>query len=418
VPFLSEFLRRAVWDSEGQRVGKLADLVASTALVETPYPPIVALVVERDGGANILIPWEQVKVMAGPVIALGVKAEDITPYCPTEHDLYLARDVLDKQVIDINGLQVVRVNDLELARLDGRYYLTNVDIGGRGLLRRLGLDKLAAKIARRLKRPLPERFIAWSEVELLPTRGVRLKVPRSRIAELHPADIAEILSDLTPHAGGALIGTLDDEIVADTLEEFEPEFQASMLNTFDDERAADVLEAMTPDDAADLLSELPPERREELLRLMEKEEQEEVRELLAYAEDTAGGLMTTEYVTVPPDITAAQAIELLRKEAREAETIFYVYVVDQEEHLLGVFSLRDLILASPEEKVADFMHRKVIKVNLDTPSEEVVRVMAKYDLLAVPVVDEENRLQGIVTADDAVDLILPEEWKVRLPRIF
>jgi CBS domain-containing protein len=366
----------------------------------------------------MLIPWDQVRVMVGPVIALGVKAEAITPYLPAEHDLYLARDILDKQVIDINGLQVVRVNDLELTKIDGRYYLTNVDIGGQGLLRRLGLDKLAAKIAQRLKRPLPERFIAWNEVELLPTHGVRLKVPRSKIAELHPADIAEILSDLTPRAGEALIGSLDNEMVADTLEEFEPEFQASMLNIFDDERAADVLEAMTPDDAADLLGELPPERREELLRLMEEEEEEEVRELLAYAEDTAGGLMTTEYVTVPPEITAAQAIELLREEARKAETIFYVYVVDGEEHLLGVFSLRELILAQPGAKVADFMERKVIKVGLETPSKEVVRVMAKYDLLAVPVVDEGNRLQGMVTADDAVDLILPEEWKVRLPRIF
>jgi CBS domain-containing protein/sporulation protein YlmC with PRC-barrel domain len=417
MPFLSEFLGRAVWDSEGQRVGKLDDLLASAAPVETPYPPIVALVVEQ-GEAIMLIPWDQVRVMVGPVIALGVKAEAITPYLPAEHDLYLARDILDKQVIDINGLQVVRVNDLELTKIDGRYYLTNVDIGGQGLLRRLGLDKLAAKIAQRLKRPLPERFIAWNEVELLPTHGVRLKVPRSKIAELHPADIAEILSDLTPRAGEALIGSLDNEMVADTLEEFEPEFQASMLNIFDDERAADVLEAMTPDDAADLLGELPPERREELLRLMEEEEEEEVRELLAYAEDTAGGLMTTEYVTVPPEITAAQAIELLREEARKAETIFYVYVVDGEEHLLGVFSLRELILAQPGAKVADFMERKVIKVGLETPSKEVVRVMAKYDLLAVPVVDEGNRLQGMVTADDAVDLILPEEWKVRLPRIF
>jgi len=418
MPFLSEFLGRAVWDSEGQRVGKLVDLVVSIAPVETPYPPIVALSVERIGGMSILIPWEQVRMMIGPIIALRIKAEGITPYHPAEHSLYLARDVLDKQVIDINGLRVVRVNDLELTKIDGRYYLTNVDIGGRGLLRRLGLDKLIDGLARRLGFRLPERSIAWSNVELLPALGLRLKVPRSRIANLHPADIAEILSDLTPRAGGALIGSLDNEIVADTLEEFEPESQASMLSTFDDERAADVLEAMTPDDAADLLNRLPPERREELLRLMEAEEEEEVRELLAYAEDTAGGLMTTEYVTVPPHITAAEAIELLRQKAREAETIFYVYVTDEEEHLLGVFSLRELILASPEAKVADFMERKVIKVGLATPAEEVVRVMAKYDLLAVPVVDEENRLQGMVTADDAVDLILPEEWKVRLPRIF
>jgi CBS domain-containing protein len=418
MPFLSGFLGRTVWDSKGHRVGRLVDLVASIASAEVPYPPIVALEVEKGREEALLIPWGDVQVMAGPVIVLEVESDSIVPYILTEQDFFLARDVMDKQVIDINGLRVVRVNDLELIKIERKYYLTNVDIGGKGILRRLGLDEVMAKIAKRFGLSLPERFIAWSEIELLPTYGVKLKVPRMKIAELHPADIAEILSNLTPGAGGALIGALSDEVVADTLEEFEPEFQASMLKTFDDERAADVLEAMTPDDAADLLGELPPERREELLRLMEKEEREEVRELLSYAGDSAGGLMTTEYVTVPPWITASQAIELLRKEAQEAETIFYVYVTDEDEHLLGVFSLRELILASPQTKVTDFMQRKVIKVDLETPSEEVVRVMAKYDLLAVPVVDGENRMHGIVTADDAVDLILPEEWKIKLPRIF
>ncbi len=415
MPFLSTFLGRMVWDSEGRRVGKLIDLLAS---MQVPYPPIVALAVEKEREAALLVPWDKVQVMTGPVIVLEVKAEAIVPYVPTERDLFLARDVLDKQVIDINGLRVVRVNDLELVKVGNDYYLANVDIGGRGLWRRLGLEGIIAKLLSRLGRPWPARFIAWSDVEPLPKRGVQLKAPRTRIAELHPADIAEILSSLMPNVGGAIIGALDDEVAADTLEEFEPEFQASMLKTLDDERAADVLEAMTPDDAADVLGELSPERRQELLRLMEEEEREEVKGLLAYPEDSAGGLMTTEYVTVPPQITAAQAIELLRKEALEAETIFYVYVTDEEEHLLGVFSLRELILAQPEAKVADFMERKVIKVCLETPSEEVVRVMAKYDLLALPVVDDENRIHGIVTADDAVDLILPDEWKVKLPRIF
>jgi len=415
MPFLSKFLGQPVWDSEGQRVGKLVDLLAST---QRHYPSIVALAVKRDRGATILIPWEEVRVMAGPVIALEVKADAIAPYVPSERDIFLVKDILDKQVVDINGLRVVRVNDLELAKVGEDYRLINVDIGWRSLLRRLGMENILTKILPLKRRPLPTRFIAWSDIEPLPSHEVRLRVPRSRIADLHPADIAEILSDLTPHAGGTIIGALDDETAADTLEAFEPEFQASMLQTLDDERAADVLEAMTPDDAADLLSEFPPERREGLLRLMEEEEEKEVRELLAYAEDTAGGLMTTEYVTVPPQITAAQAIELLRQEAQEAETIFYVYVTDEEERLLGVFSLRELILASPEAKVADFMEGKVVKAHLEAPGEEVVRLMAKYDLLAVPVVDGENRLQGIVTADDAVDLILPEEWKVRLPRIF
>jgi magnesium transporter len=314
----------------------------------------------------------------------------------------------------------VRVNDLELGKLGTDYSLINVDIGGRGLLRRLGIEDFADGVARVLHRRLPSQQIAWRDLSFLPGGSLRVNVARNQLKGLHPADIAEILEDVGPRMAAELIRNLDDEKVADTLEELEPKFQAEVLETFSDERTADIVEEMQPDEAADLLNEMDEERREDILNLMEKEEKAEVEELLAHAEDTAGGLMTTRYVAIPPGITAAQALQRLRETAaaREAETIYYVYVTDAEEHLLGVFSLSDLVLAAPETLVDDIMHKHPAFVELTTKQEDVLEKISHYDLLAVPVVDAESRLQGIVTADDALEMILPADLKVKLPRMF
>jgi Mg2+ transporter MgtE len=211
---------------------------------------------------------------------------------------------------------------------------------------------------------------------------------------------------------------MDIEHLADTLEEVEPEFQASLMQDMPDEKAADVLEEMEPDEAADLLAELPKERSRDLLALMEKEDADDVRMLLAYPEESAGGIMTTEYAAVPPDNTAEQALQILRETADEAETVFYIYVTDDQEHLVGVISLKALVFARPEALVRDFMQTRLITVLPLDEQNEVAQVISKYDLLAVPVVDEEDRLIGIVTADDALDKIIPTAWKKRLPRFF
>lgn len=324
MPYLSDLLGKPVIDINGERVGQLQDLIACVRC-EMPHPHIVALQVKRRDG-ELLIPFADVAVLVAPAIPLTRPIQNIAPYEPGEHDLYLARDVLDKQIIDIDGVRVVRVNDLELARVNGRFYVANVDIGGMGLLRRLGLARLAQKV---FGHRLPSNIVSWDAVELLPgDQPMRLRVPGDKISELHPADLAEIISDLSRVESSRLLETLDVQTVADTLEEVEPEFQASLIETMPDERAADVLEEMAPDEAADLLAELPQERSQELLKLMEAEEARDVRKLLAYPVDTAGGLMTTEFVAVRPHLTAEQAIAALRQTAQEAETIFYVYVTD------------------------------------------------------------------------------------------
>ena len=415
--FVSQFIGRPVTDMEGTRVGVLKDFIAR-ADVEVVHPAIEAIVVETKHG-TLLIPFSLVAVLLAPVIVVKGQQDGWPVFTVTDQDIYLARDVLDKQIIDTDGARVVRVNDLEMVRVNGKVLVSNVDVGGLGILRRIGLADAAARMAAVLHFTVPEGYISWDDVEMLRyDQSMRLKVPREKIADLHPADLAEILSDLNRSESGQFLESLDMEQLAATLEEVEPEFQATLVEYMTDEKVADVLEEMEPDEAADLLAELPPERSEDLLALMEQEDAEDVRKLLAYPEDSAGGIMTTGYAAVRPDLTAEQAIRALRAMRDEAETIFYVYVTDEQNHLLGVFSLDTLIFALPEERVSEFMHQHLLSAKLLDSQNEVAQVIAKYDLLALPVVDEENVLHGIVTADDALDKIIPTAWKKRLPRFY
>ncbi|MGQ9552689.1 MAG: magnesium transporter MgtE N-terminal domain-containing protein [Anaerolineae bacterium] len=415
--YLSSLLGKPVADVDGERIGSVKDIIASVRS-EIPHPEIVALVVKRPGG-TLLVPIADIAVLVAPAIPLNRRLKDVVPYQPSEHDLYLARDVLDKQIIDTNGVRVVRVNDLELARVNSHFYIANVDIGPFGLLRRLGLAHLAQKLAKRLGRELKLGSISWDSVELLPGKQpMRLRVSSDRIAELYPADLADIISDLSRPESSKFLESLDIETLADTLEEVEPDFQASLVESMPDEKVADVLEEMAPDEAADLLAELPEERSEELLNLMEDEEAEDVRKLLAYPEESAGGIMNTEFMTVPPDLTAEQAIALVRETAHEAEMIYYIYVTDSEGKLVGVLSLRELVLTKPETLISEVMHTRIIAVGLLDSQDEVAQAISKYGLLAVPVVDEEGKIHGIVTADDALDKIIPTAWKKRLPKLY
>ena len=216
----------------------------------------------------------------------------------------------------------------------------------------------------------------------------------------------------------AVVEALEDEVAADTVEEMHPDFQATLLTDMDERKAAALLSEMDPDDAADLLADLPEEKAAALLASMRRKEARDVKSLLQYEEDTAGGIMTTEYVAFPPGLTAGEAIDLLRRLEPDAETIYYLYVVDDDGHLVGAFSLRDLILAWRDNKVSDFMETHLISVRDDASLEEVAQVVAKYNLLAVPVIDENNVMKGIITVDDAIDITLPLTWKKRLPKIF
>jgi magnesium transporter len=416
MPYISTLIGRPVVDVDCVPVGSLEDIIAAHR-GDMVHPQIVAIVV-RAGKQQTIIPMDQVAVLLAPSIPLSKRQAEVTPYAVAEQDLYLARDVLDKQIIDTDGVRVVRVNDLEIARVNNHFYVANVDIGRLGLLRRLW-PGLSEWWERRSGKPKPGGTISWDNVELLQgDQPMRLKVSGDKISELHPADLAEIISDLTRPESDKLLGTLDVSTVADTLEEVEPDFQARLLETMPDEKVADVLEEMAPDEAADLLAEFSQDRSKELLNLMEREDAEDVRKLLAFPVESAGGLMNTEFFAVPPTLSASETVETLRRTAREAETIYYVYVTEPTGKLVGVISLRELVMADPTTPIRDFMHKRLVAVKLDDSQEDVAQSVSKYNLLAVPVVDNEGRIQGIVTADDALDKIIPTAWKKKLPHMY
>ena len=417
MPFISHIINRPVVDSEGESLGRVEEVYAVQKEGMT-HPVITALAVHNKGVTQYY-PISEVTVLFSPVIPLAHPSAKLEKYVLTNEELPLIQDILDKQILDTNGIRVVRVNDLELTRVNGDYYVSNVDIGNMGLVRRMGIAKPIESLVSLFTNKNPQNFISWDYVEpLRHDQFMHLKVPVDKIKDLHPADIAELISDMNHSESGQLLNSLDIEHLADALEEVEPDFQATLVQNMPDEKVADVLEEMSPDEAADLLAEMPKERSDDLLELMQDEERDEVKLLLSYPEDTAGGLMTTDLVTVSPDLTANQAIEAVRAQKEEVDSVLYVYVVDKENHLKGTFSLSELIFAQPREKVSQFMHEKFVAANVMEKQDDLAQVVSKYNLQALPVVDDDNRLLGIVTADDALDKILPTAWKKRLPRFY
>ena len=415
--FLSEFLGAEVVDVEQRRVGRVRDVVAS---VIEPYPVVTGIVISRRRGE--VVPWTSVRTFAGREVALRPGPESSARVSVNDGDIWLGRDVLDKQVIDTDGRRVVRVNDLQLVESSGKMLLVGADIGLRGLLRRLGLESVGKSVARLFRRDLPMVLVSWDVVQPLhgesgPADAVRLRISGKRISKLHPADIADIVEELSARERSAIFAQLSDEVAAETLEELEPDDQRSVIENMDAERASEILEEMGPDEAADLLADLSEERARQLLELMETSDADDVRELLSFPEDTAGGLMTTEYVAVSVGLTAQECIEALRVLEPEAEHVYYVYVIDDDEHLIGVLSLRDLIVARPETPISEFIRRNVFTVFLGANRDEVAAMMSKYNLMALPVVDEDGRLRGIITVDDALESVLPEGAKRRLPKL-
>jgi Mg2+ transporter MgtE len=311
----------------------------------------------------------------------------------------------------------VRINDLEVANTGGTLRVVAADIGVSGLLRRLGLGRVAPQMIERA----PRSLIAWDNVAPITDANplqVQLSVSGARLARLHPSDLADIIQDLSTQDAARVVQSLDDETAADAFEHLDSETQRNLIEDIGTDRAADIVEEMDSDDAADLLGELNEEQRTELLAKMDDREYAgELRELVEYESDTAGGMMTTDYVWIYPHRTTAATIAKIREIGPESEFIYYLFVTDQNRKLLGVLSLRTLLLALPTAFIHKLMATDVVSVPPDMGAEDVAATIARYDLLAVPVVDEENHVLGIVTVDDAIDAVMPEKIANSLPRL-
>jgi magnesium transporter len=415
INYLTQLLGKPVLDPSGKKVAKVVDAIASQG---GRLPTLTALFVKGNTFER-WIPIDNCDIKDDCVGLSGV-LESIPAYDPAENDMRLQRDILDKQIVDVHDYRVVRVNDVRLAPCGDRYCVVGADASFRALVRRLGVSAPIESLAKAIRRPMHSNLIAWDDVETLEPGSagggrIKLKVPHEKIARLHPADIADIMEQLDPQQRADVIGALDVETAADIIEEMEDEEAAAVMATLEEERAADILEEMDPDEAADVLGDLSDARSEELLEYMEPEEAADVKELLSYHDETAGGLMTPEFVAVEENLTADQTIQKLRELSPKAETIYYVYVVDADNRLAGVLSLRDLIVANPETRISDVMVHNVRYVYTNDHSDDVAHTITRYNLLALPVVDESQVLQGIITVDDMMERLLPPERRRRLP---
>jgi CBS domain-containing protein len=408
--YLSQVLGRPIRDLEDERVATIKDVIVR--LGEHDHPPVTG-VVARYRRRDFFLPRWRITALSDRGVRLNSDILDLRPFVRREGEVLLARDVLDKQLIDVDGKRVVRVNDVQLIEAGGDWRVTGADVSLQGLWRRLAPAGLMGS-SRAVE------VLDWSDVGYLATDAatVQLKSSSGKLARLHPVEIARLAEALSYHHGSEVVESLDDETAAETLEEMPSERQARIIGDMDEERAADILEWMSPDEAADVLGDLPEEKAEELLGLMEDQEQADVAELLPYEDDTAGGLMTTEFVTLPRDLTSGEALARLREMAETPNMIYYLYVVEGEGSwsLVGVIALRNLILADEQMPLADVMRTDIQTAHPNEPANEVAQRIAEYNLLALPVVDETGDILGIITVDDAMEILLPKDWRQRLPK--
>lgn len=438
--YLSQLLGAHVDDEQGEHLGKLHDILTLISQVgsdEATYP--TTILVEGDDEQYWRLPINVLQrsdhswrlTTAVEQFALPANADELTKIHADEISLW--HQMLDKQVIDLEHKKAIRVNDIGFA---DNWQIVGVDNTSLGLLRRLAPSWLLGQRGRSTR----DTLIPWQRIELISsqTRGhidsdvdetsispltppvPTPRTPSGHLSELHPADIATIIHQLTPEQGARVIERLDDETAAETMEEVDTERQRLILENIPSDRAADILQMMGPDEAADLLAQMSDESQQQLLQLMNPDESEDVQELLEYEPDTAGGLMTTDYIVLNQTRSAEEALTTVRKYIQEqAIRTAYVYCVEDEtqdeSRLLGVISLWDLLAAPASQSLSELMETDIISVKPDDDPRNVAEKIARYNLLAVPVVNEEGILEGIVTVDDALDVLLPSDHR-RKPR--
>ena len=405
--FFTELLGMPVLDLKGRRIGRVKD----AALVPLAHASRVDRVLVGGADSWFTIRYDQIRSIAlGQGISLS--DEQLLPYHDDEYLLRIGRDLLDQQIIDVTGRKVVRVTDVTfgIRHEDGRDTLAvlEVDIGLRSIMRRLLQGLLPPLWIRRLQQPVPPNSIPWdfcNVVESDPLRRLRLNIDYLKLEDMHPADLADIVEDLGPAERGAIFETIDSEVAADALSEIDPKMQASILEALEPEKAADIVEEMAPDEAADVLSELEEQTSEDILDEMEPAPKTEVRELLEFEDDTAGGMMTTEYVALHENASALDALAALRGNEGLLETLNTLFLIDADERLTAAIPLARLFAASAGASLKELGSETLFQVPVDEKQDRVTEMFDKYNLLTLPVVDEDGKLAGVITADDIISVL-------------
>jgi magnesium transporter len=408
---LTELLGATVYDPSGAARGRVREVALAP---QEDRDHIASLIVKTKSGTRVLAFGSITSINGG--IRSSTASGDWPATNGTEGLFLLERDLLDQQVIDINGRKVVRVNDVELqieshkdvGKGTSALRVQSVDVGARGAVRRL-LQGVAPRIAlHALLSRIPPRNIPWDFVDLIetdPARRVKLKISHEGLAKLHPADIADIVEDLAPDERQAVFQTLDEGTAAEALEEVEPKVQKAIVESLDSERAADIVEEMDPDAAADLLGDLSDERTEQILIQMQPEERQEVVELLEHKEQTAAGRMTTEFLALPVRATVEDAVDSMRHYDGGVEAVSTIYLVDSHGTLVGAVPLAKIVLAEPLTPMLSLLQEPLVFSHQGVDDNEVAEKFDKYNLLMLPVVDEKNKLTGVITSDDVISML-------------
>ena len=404
---LTELLGLPVLDPAG-----LAGRVRELAIAPAEDRARVAVLIVRTKSGDRVLPFSSINSING-----GLRTDTAVSTWPaaesgSEGLFLLSRDLLDQQIIDVHGRKVVRVNDVDLnqdsAQKQPNLKVSAVDIGARGAVRRLLKGVVPSMVLQKLLVKIPERPIPWEFVDLIetdPARRVKLKISHDRLARLHPADIADIVENLAPDEREAVFETLDEEVAAEALEEVDPKVQKAIVESLPSDRAADIVEEMDPDAAADLLADLPEERTSEILMEMAPEERKEVADLLEFEENTAAGRMNTQYLALDVKATAHDAIETLRQFEGGVETVSTIYLVDSHGTLAGSVPLAKLVLAKPDEPLLSLTQEPLVSCHAGCNEREVAELFDKYNLLTLPVVDDNKKLTGVITSDDVISLL-------------
>ena len=404
--FFTELLGLKVFDLKGRTLGVVKD----AAIVPLLDPVRVDRYLIGSGATWLTVRHDQVRSLS--LDGIHLRDEILTPYHSDEYMLRVVRDLLDQQIIDAQGRKVVRVTDVtfEIHQEDGGevLWVLDVDIGLRAIFRRLTQGLLPRRWVRRLQVRIPPHSIRWEFCNILepdPQRRLRLNISNRLLEDMHPADLADIVEDLTPEHREAIFENIDSEVAADALSEVDPGIQASILESLETEKAAEIVEEMAPDEAADVLAELEQETSEEILEEMEHEPKTEVRELLEFKEDSAGGMMNTEYVALPETATVEDAIQALKSNEELMETLNTLFLVDSREHLTGVVPLARLFLYDGATPLRALAVETLIDAPVTERRDRITELFDKYNLLALPVVDEERKLAGVITADDIISVL-------------
>lgn len=415
--FLSDIIYLKVYDSNDKFIGYVDDIAVDMHL-NLRHPYVSAFIIKKRDNTIIALNHLSIAEYRLDYFKLINKPGyiEFNPNAYGEYEkaeeILLKRDILDKQIVDTGGMRIVRVNDLKLTFVKAGIIAIGADIGATGLLRRLYLERPLKYIASLFNRKISDQLISWQFVEPIGQSHdkIKLNIPYNKLSLLHPADIADIMEELSVQESAEIFKILDEETAAETLSEIdESDLQLSLIEAVDTEKAADILDMMPPDEAADILGDMAEQKAEEILSDMNIDGANEVRELMSHDENTAGGLMTTEYISFPDYFNVEQALSEFRLIAPNTEMVYYLYIEEKGGYLKGVVTLKNLIIARPSEKLTEIMNRKVVTVLINEPKEEIAEKMARYNLLAIPVVDDEDKIQGIITLDDVMDEIAKQK---------